>query len=135
MKKSILCVVCAMFLAMSMVFSACSNGKYATMEDYVKSDAVQQQIASLEDTMANMGLELSVTGEGNKLIYTYTSNDITKSDALVSTLESSLEAQKETFTSTANTLKSVVNVDNPCVVVTYLDKTGEEIYSREFMAE
>ena len=135
MKKGILCAMCAMFLAMSMIFSACSNGKFASMEEYAKSDAVQQQISSVQDMLGDSGMELSVTGEGNKLLYTYTCSGVTKSDALASSLESGLSAQEETFTSLASTLKGAVNVENPVVEVIYLDDAGEEIYSQEFAAE
>lgn len=49
-----------------------------------------------------------------------------------STLESSLQSQASTFESVASSLKAAVEVENPVVVVRYLDNTGAEIVAQEF---
>ena len=49
-------------------------------------------------------------------------------------LKSALESQKNIFINAANELKNQVNIDNPIVTVTYLDKNGDLIYSQDFPA-
>ena len=106
------------------------GGKFASMEDYVNSDIVQSQIA---DSIEGMGMEIQA--DGNKLIYIYTYETQMPTDSLASILESALESQKSTFQSVASTLKSIVDVENPVVVVSYRNADGSEIVSQEFAAE
>ena len=80
-------------------------------------------------------IELNLTAEDNKLIYNFTIEDADLSAALAadpSTLESSLQSQASTFESVASSLKAAVEVENPVVVVRYLDNTGAEIVAQEF---
>ena len=57
-------------LALVMAFSlvACSS-KYKTMEDYVQSSEVQEQIASVKEQVESAGMQIELKGEGDKLIY------------------------------------------------------------------
>lgn len=43
-----------------------------------------------------------------------------------------LQSQASTFESVASSLKAAVEVENPVVVVRYLDNTGAEIVAQEF---
>ena len=112
-----------------------TDGKYNTVEGYVASDEVQKELASLKDTLASSGLNMEVTGKDNKLIYTYTYQDITKSDELADTLAEQMETQADMFRSVATSIKEYVNEETPIVVVEYLDSNGELIYSAEFESE
>ena len=51
------------------------TGKYATIQEFIDSDmmqeSLQEQMASLEGT----GMSMSITGEDNKLIYSFTIDD------------------------------------------------------------
>ena len=47
-------------------------------------------------------------------------------------MESSLQSQASTFETVASSLKAAVEVENPVVVVRYLDNTGAEIVAQEF---
>ena len=110
-----------------------ASGKYATLEDFLNSDMMQEQldsqVASLEDT----GLTAEVTAEDNKLIYNFTITDPNVAAALdVAALQSSLDSQASTFESIASTIPLAVEIDNPVVVVRYLDSAGTELVSREF---
>ena len=103
------------------------------MQEYVRSAEMQAQVASLQQTMEEQGLNMTITGEGNKLIYTYTYPSEVP-DVMGDALESALQAQSSTFESIAETLKQAVDVDNPVVVVRYLSSDGTEICSMEFGA-
>ncbi len=108
-----------------------ATGMFSSMEDFVNSDEIQSQIASLQTDE----LGVTITGEGNKLIYTYTFAEGTATDGMAESLESAIQAQASTFQSIAATLAQAVDVENPVVVVTYQDSEGNEIYSAEFTAE
>ena len=80
-------------------------------------------------------MSISVTGEGNKLIYTYTfaaGTDLTGAEEV---LKAGLDSQKDTFKNVAASLKDAVDVSNPIVVVQYKDSDGNEIYFAEFTAD
>lgn len=82
-----------------------------------------------------MGLDLKITGEGNKLIYTYTYATQLDEDGVAEQLKEGLNAQASTFEGVASNLKDVINVDNPVVVVTYLNKDGTVLHTQEFTAK
>ncbi len=111
-----------------------ANGKFDTVEDFVNSDLMQTQLDSMKSSLDDDTMSIELTGEGNKLIYTFTYKDLEGVDAatLGPALESSLENMASTFESIASSLKSAVEVDDPVVVVTYLGPDGEELCSKEF---
>ncbi len=115
--------------------SSVPAGKYATVEDFVNSDVLQNQLADLKTSLTQQGMDIAVTGEGNKLIYTYTYTDLTDTTGMAEALKEAMASQADTFKNVANSLKAAVAVDNPVVVVRYLDANGGEIYSEEFAAE
>ncbi len=130
--KRLLAGVLAVLMALSLV--ACSS-KYKTMQDYVNSSEVQEQIASVKEEVESAGMQIEVKGEGNKFIYVYTLDINDVPDEVASQLESGLTAQASTFEELAEALKQEVQVDNPVVVVQYVDSDGKEIYSQEFTAK
>lgn len=110
-----------------------ASGKYATLEDFINSDMMQEQldsqIASLEDT----GLTAEVIAEDNKLVYSFTITDPNVAAALdAASLQSTLDSQASTFESIASMIPLAVEIDNPVVVVRYLDSAGAVIVSQEF---
>lgn len=121
---------------MVMSFASCGgNGKFASVADYVNSDIVQNQLESMMDTVDSMGMDIKVYGEDNKLVYEYKfDTQMDNVDAMAAALDSSLESQASTFEGVANSMKEVVNVDNPVVKVVYLNADGSEIFSKEFQA-
>lgn len=99
------------------------------------TDIMQQQLETQLASLEGSGIALNLTAEDNKLIYNFTIEDADLSAALAadpSTLESSLQSQASTFESVASSLKAAVEVENPVVVVRYLDNTGAEIVAQEF---
>ena len=116
--------------------SGVSTGAYASVEEFAASDDIQSQIAGMKETLNEAGMDIEVTGEGDKLIYTYTYQELTDEDgAIAESIKTQMDAQASTFTTVANTIKAAVDVENPVVVVRYLDANGEEIFSGEYPAE
>lgn len=109
--------------------------KLASVEEYLAIPQVQDQMDALSELMESMGMTMTVAGEGNKLIYTYTYVQQIDAAAAKPQLESGLDAQESTMKSVASSLKLYVDVENPIVVVHYLNADGSEIYTREFNAE
>lgn len=108
------------------------TGKFKTLEDFVNSDIMQQQLEEQLSSLEGSGIALALTAEDNKLIYNFTIEDADLAAALAadpSTLQSSLQSQASTFEAVASSLKAAVEVDNPVVVVRYLDNAGTEIVS------
>lgn len=113
-----------------------SLGAFASVEEFAASEDIQNQIASMKEALNEAGIDIAVTGEGDKLVYTYTYQELTDEDgSLAESIKTQMDAQASTFTTVANTIKVAVDVENPVVVVRYLDANGEEIFSGEYPAE
>ena len=130
-------LICVMAVAMIAALVACdsSNGKFKTIADFVNSEQMQEQLEATKSAAEAQGMKIDVTGEGDKLIYTYTfaaGTDLTGAEEV---LKAGLDSQKDTFKNVAGSLKDAVNVSNPIVVVQYKDSDGNEIYSAEFTAD
>ncbi len=114
-----------------------SSGKFATIEDFVNSSIMQAQFETMKKQVegdGDEGMTVDLTGEGNKLIYTftYTELDDVDQETLSTVLEAGLDQEADTFEDVASSLKSAVEVENPVVVVTYKAPDGSELCSREF---
>lgn len=107
------------------------SGKYASIDEFLSSQDIQSQL----DAMQTDELGVTITAEDNKLVYTYTFAEGIETDGAAEALETGIQSQASTFQSIAATLALVVDVENPVVVVRYLDYQGNEIYSTEFTAE
>ena len=112
-----------------------SSGKFESMEEYLADPTVSSQLDTLKSTMEDSDMKMEIKGEDNKLIYTYQFKDLVKEEGMEEMLESEAAKQESTFVSTATGLKSVVAVDNPVVVIDYLESTGEMIFTKEYAAE
>lgn len=115
--------------------NASGFGLYDTMTDYVNSSEVQNVLSSLSSQMSGSGMKIEITAEGNKMVYTYMYESLTKQDGMAESLESAMKSQDSTFQSTANTLKVVIKEANPAIVIRYVDCNGEVIYEKEYVAE
>ena len=80
-------------------------------------------------------MDISISGEDNKLIYTYTYSQNVDTSQMADTLKNAMASQADTFKNVASSIKAAVEVENPVVVVRYLNADGSEIYSEEFAAE
>ena len=138
MKKAIskvFSLTLAILMVVSLAACAQNNGKFASVEDYLANEQVQEQLQPSIDSVKNMGLDLKITGEGNKLIYTYTYTTQLDEDGVAEQLKEGLNAQASSFEGVGSNLKDVINVDNPVVVVTYLNKDGTVLHTQEFTAK
>lgn len=111
-----------------------ASGKYATLEEFINSDEMKEQMETQTAALEGTGLNVELAAEGGKLIYNFTITDPNVAAALdVAALESSLDSQASTYESIASTIPLAVEVENPSVVVRYLDSTGAELLSKEFV--
>ncbi len=138
--------------AMCLSFTACSNLKKDTtsdtdtvtesqeiveqtkLEELVSDETFQQQVKSMSSSYKAQGIELSVTAEGNKLVYTcaYTI-DIEDPATAKEKLTEYLDGAK--MTSSFNSILKSVQTTVPeaeSVVVRYYDKDGNELVSKEY---
>ena len=121
-------------LVVVMIFCLTACGK-PSVEEFASSEAVQSEIAELKSSLSGSGMDISVTGEGDKLIYTFTLAEGTDTTDLEEGLKAGVEAQASTFEGLATELKGAVSAENPVVVVIYATSDGTEIYSQEFTAK
>ncbi|MBC8610370.1 Uncharacterised protein [uncultured Ruminococcus sp.] len=121
-------------LVVVMIFCLTACGK-PSVEEFASSEAVQSEIAELKSSLSGSGMDISVTGEGDKLIYTFTLAEGTDTTGLEEGLKAGVEAQASTFEGLAAELKGAVSAENPVVVVIYATSDGTEIYSQEFTAK
>ena len=110
-----------------------ASGKYATLEDFINSDMMQEQLDSQIASLEGTGLTAEVIAEDNKLVYSFTITDPNVAASLdAASLQSTLDSQASTFESIASMIPLAVEIDNPVVVVRYLDSAGAVIVSQEF---
>lgn len=120
---------------LAMTFGLVACGGNSSVEDYLNSEEVQSQLSTLEKSLEGSGMNIKVTAKDNKMIYTYTYDNMEKSDKLADQLETAVAAQDSTFQTTADKIKSEVGVDSAIVVIEYVDKNGEMIYTKEYTAK
>ena len=134
--KKIISMILSSVLLLTMVLSltACGNSKFGSISDFVNSDEFQQQLDAAMSSTEGSGLNLEITGEDNKLIYSYTYQEGMPAEA-AEQLQAALEAQASTLEGIASELKNAVNVENPVVVVEYLNPDGSVLCSMEFSAQ
>ena len=113
-----------------------AEGKFKTMEEYVQSDLVQLQLKNLREMTDPDILEVEISGQENRLIYTYIYKDIYDVDekAFVEAVRSYLDDKdlSEKYASMANLLKTLVEVEDPVIVLKYIAEDGTELYSKEY---
>ncbi|MCI8373480.1 MAG: DUF4854 domain-containing protein [Lachnospiraceae bacterium] len=158
-KRSLKLLACATMLTLAFSLGACSSDKesskgsdkktesssdnkksdkaYSSMKDFVESDELQSQIKPLTDSLAGSGMNLEIKADGNKFIYSFKYETLTKADLAggEAQLEQELTAQQSTYKGLASELTKSVDVKDPIVVVEYLDSNDEVIYSQEFTAD
>lgn len=111
------------------------TGKFASIEEFIESDLFQEQTANQIAGLEESGFSLDFSASENKLIWNFKITDPELSAAVdVSSLESSLSSQASTFESVAEVLPTAIDVDNPIIIVRYLDNNGNELASKEFSA-
>ena len=110
--------------------------KFDTLDDFVKSDIMQEQLETQIAALEGTGISADVYADGDTLVYDFTIEDEAVASVMdKATLDSSLQSQASTFEGVAAMLPAAIeNIENPAVVVRYLDPAGAEITSMEFTA-
>lgn len=112
------------------------SGKFDTLDDFVNSDIMQQQLETQLAAFEGTGISAELIADGNQLIYNFVIEDADLAAIMdKSTLDSSLDSQASVFEGLAAMLPAAVDVEDPVVVVRYLDNVGNIITSREFYAD
>ena len=110
--------------------AASDTAMFASIEEYINSEEVKSQL----DAMSTDELGVTVSADGNRLIYTFAFPEGTDTSGLAESLDAALETQASTFEMIASSLQEFVAVTDPIVVVTYTDSQGNVITSQEFTA-
>lgn len=162
MKKNILKVfACAVAVTMSLSLFACgkddedtkskteqssteksedetseeSTEKFASIDEYINDETIKAQLDAMIESMEGSGMTMEIKADGNKLVYTYKYTELVKSEGMEETLKAGLDEQASNFTDAASAIKDAVEVENPVIVIEYVDANGEMIVSQEFAAE
>ncbi len=112
-----------------------ADGKLNSISDFINSSDFQGQIEALKETMKDQGLNMEVSVEGDKLIYSYQYLEEVETEGLSEMLNAALDTQENTFKMIANSITLAVNVESPIIVVRYLDREGNLLCEREFTAD
>ena len=98
---------------------------------------MKSQMDTQNKSLEGSGLKAALKAEGSTLIYLFTVEDDAMAELLKSnteSIQSSLDSQASAFEAIAKSLIAAVEeIENPTVVVRYVDNAGEEIFSQEFV--
>lgn len=134
MTKRVVSIFLTLCITVCALFALTACGKYDTVEEWVKSEKVQKEFDEMLADLDDSSMKMEILGEENKLIYSYTFLEEVP-EGMGEQLGIALNEQASTFEEVAEALKEEVDVDNPIVVVEYLNSDGSEIYSQEFTAK
>lgn len=117
MKKKSLIVFMIMAVLTAMCFTACGKSAQPTLESYLNDHPDIQ--ASIDEQLGSDELKnITVEFKGNDMIYTYdlagvesVTEEQAKSDEVKQKLQEGLDAQTESFKTTANSVLAAVNED------------------------
>lgn len=115
--------------------SSSTSSTYNSVEEYVNSAEVQSALKTLEQQQSGNGMNIKVTAEGDKMIYTFKYENTEKTDGMAEALEAAIETQDATFQNTADQIKKYVNVDTATVVIKYIDSKDEMIFTKEYTSK
>ncbi|MCH5297334.1 MAG: DUF4854 domain-containing protein [Ruminococcus sp.] len=137
MKKIITAVIALMAVAtMVLGMTACGASPEEKLKTFIESDAFQSQIDSYKSSFGST-LDIDVKAEENKLIYEFTYKTQIE-DSVVDSVKDQLDTASTSMASTyeeiANQLKAEIKIDNPVVVLKYLNADGTTIYEHTFEA-
>lgn len=115
--------------------SAASAAGGLTLEDYVNSEEMQAQVSAMGEGFKDQG-SVSVTAEGNTMIFTFAFNDLGDADLteLGTTLSQAMEADaiSSLYGTLASELKKELQADDVSIKVCYATNDGTELCSKEF---
>ena len=135
-KKSVVLMVLAMVMTLSMSFAmaSCGEKEDPTLESYIASD--EEAKAEIEEMAEANDLAISIVG--NELTYTYKYDETFDADLaemLAGELENAMGSMSSTFSGIAADLEEETGISGITVVVIYQNGDGSELYSETFTAE
>lgn len=110
-----------------------SSKKYQSLDEFIKSDEAQQVVDQVQETAGDvMTFELLVE-DGNKLIYQYTYNE--QMDVDMDALKDGVNSLTSMYASSAEAIEQMVNVEDPYLVIRYMNADDTLIYEKAFNAD
>lgn len=118
-----------------------SSKQYASIKDYVNDPTFQAEVKKQMAQYEGQGMSMTITGEGDKLVYTYKytdkqliDEDFSLEDAQAY-FDEAVAKQESQFKSLAAQLPVYIDVDDPSVVLRYYDYDDTLIWEKEFKAD
>ncbi len=132
--KRILGMILAVCVALGC--AACGNEgakkPYASVEEFVNSPDVQEQLQEASEQYQADGLTITAAAQGDKLVFTYTVSTQVDAATTIPALEMEFDAQASSFNTVIDQMREQIDVENPSIVLRYVNADGSEILSREF---
>lgn len=112
------------------------DGKFTSIQGMLDSDIMSEQLESQMASLEESGMSCELSADGEALVYNFTIEDPDMTAAMTKdVLDSQMEALSSTFESIASVLPSMVDsLENPSIIVRYLNPDGEEITFMEYFA-
>lgn len=112
------------------------DGKFTSIQGMLDSDLMSEQLESQMASLEDSGMSCELAADGEALVYNFTIEDADMAAAMTKdVLDSQMEALSSTFENIASVLPSMVDgLENPSIIVRYLNPDGEEITSMEYFA-
>lgn len=113
-----------------------SSTAYGTLEEFINSDALKDQIDSYNTELEGTGIRAEILAEGDTLVYNFViENDAVAEVVDIDTVRASLEAEADVYEGLAAMLPAIADVEDPAVIVRYVNSSGDEIFSMRFTAD
>lgn len=113
-----------------------SFSAYNTLEEFIDSDILKDQIDSYNTELEGTGIRAEILAEGDTLVYNFViENDAVAEVVDIDTVRASLEAESDVYEGIAAMLPAIADVENPAVVVRYVNSSGDELLSMTFTAD
>lgn len=112
--------------------SSSSISSMNTIEEYI--EAMRPQIESISDSFKDV-FEISVSSEGDDtLIYQYAYKEqleVPDAEIFEETMETTLKSSYSTFGSMLETIRDTLDIDDPKLIVRYLNADDSVLYEKE----
>lgn len=111
--------------------SETNSKKYKSLEEFVKSDKANSLIEQAKQSVDNEIMTFTMmTEDKNKIIFQY--ECLEQTDIDIKNLEKSLNNDTELYVDSVKYILEIVNIENPCIVVRYINADKTLIYERSF---
>lgn len=115
--------------------NAAEDGLYASVEELLNTDEMQEEIQALKDSLAEEDMDVEIKAEGNTMVLAFDLTNVPDLDedtaaAAAELLASSMES---VFEEMAEELSNGIVAEGAAVEARFL-MNGQEIYSQEYSA-